>query len=273
MTPMPFLSKVCRKVAEYLASRSTMRKRLSRSAPDLTSIKFRETCSIQTSFVLVVIPQTVARREASPMSFEKSRPGNAPAARRCGFDQVIPENSPDRAAAYADIQVDQGTLYPSVTQARIVRGHAYDELLDVDLATWPAGTAALEKGPLRRSASVKIIQCGRRPVVRASTLWLRTGRRPYEHRSMLPAAQSHLQLDSPNTTRCPRLDAAPGAHLLPTARKTRADRARTSKSRRDSHRARKSRKRLADRQKEGPEPEGASLRPWENRPGSGITAP
>src|SRR5579862_7633173 len=82
------------------------------------------------------------------MSFEKSRPGNAPAARRCGFDQAIPENSPDRAAAYADIQVNQGTLDPSVTPARIVRGHAYDGLFDVDLGPWPAGTSAHEKGPL-----------------------------------------------------------------------------------------------------------------------------
>jgi hypothetical protein len=68
MTPMPSLSKVCRKVAEYLASRSTMRKRLSRDAPDSTSIRFRETCGIQMSFGLGVMPHTVTRRVERSMA-------------------------------------------------------------------------------------------------------------------------------------------------------------------------------------------------------------
>ena len=65
---IPPHSRVCRKVDEYLASRSTMRKRLSRSAPDSISIRFRDIWSIQTSFGLAVIPQRVTRRVERSMT-------------------------------------------------------------------------------------------------------------------------------------------------------------------------------------------------------------
>jgi hypothetical protein len=54
----------------------------------------------------------------------------------------------DGAARCSTVRVSLGPSRRRVSPARIVRGHAYDELLDVGLGAWPAGTTALEGGPL-----------------------------------------------------------------------------------------------------------------------------
>ena len=94
------------------------------------------------------------------MRFEKHRPGDATPAGCRRLDQMIFENSADRAAPHFDIHIAQGTLNPSVTPTRMVVGHSYDELFDIDLGVWAVRLQSLEKGPFlgyERSISIAIV--------------------------------------------------------------------------------------------------------------------
>src|ERR1700722_15414683 len=82
------------------------------------------------------------------MRFQEGRPCNTPTSGWSGFNQVIAEDSADGAAADLDIEVGQGTLNSGVSPARILGGHSYDELFDIDLGTRPTRMTALRKCPL-----------------------------------------------------------------------------------------------------------------------------
>ena len=87
----------------------------------------------------------VTGRDSLPVRFQEHRPGNTPTASRCGLDQAVFKNAPDRTAPDLYIGIQQGTANPSVAPAGILKCHSYDKLFNVNLGTGAFRVAAVPR--------------------------------------------------------------------------------------------------------------------------------